>query len=830
MSSLSEPIPSPWEGEEMETPPMMAELAASSEEEKKDVEAAAFSAAFGKGGDGRAGGGSHAPPAVAAAPLPSQPHRWTSLAPFSIPRRDPFDPMSLFGVRVKAFPPDSRTVVGDDHGPLRGGDVVTAVNGFCVYEPEEGRALLDFESVVEIMKGTVPGEALQMAVLRRTEAEAEAEERAAGRTRKGKEPRRKRERIEAPPLASGAAPPEVIDLCSEDEAGEQDGVVAEVGEELPPGAESSGATPPAEPAAAPPPKSREGRKRTEAGGPREEAYGQEQEQMQMQHQKQEQEREREQEQEQEQEQVEEQQQVEEQEQMQMQMQMQMQKSSPALPEDPIPYVIEIGPEIEAGDFITVRVPVRPPQKDGGRAEATTGRGGRRGSTEVLGIICPEPIPAAPAPPGQAPPRRYIRIVAPGRDASPRKPQARWDAVLISPTRRLNQRKRSLPSSPGKRNGIGYRGTTASSSSSSNLDGSGERWDIQWEDYSQGSSRVGRAYQVQALPRPRGSEGSRTDSEAKPPPGGHRVEDCTDEPPPMYDAVWDPARADEATRQGQQVDAFLESLATNETTAGMQALHDSNYLVEHARTKLAILRDRDAPEVQGYALSTAQFQRFRLEIAYSRKSFSAIAASLGISKTAALVHYYSVYKQGEDYEALKNRLHHEVDTCHVCEDGGDLLCCDGCVRAFHLQCLTPPLEKIPSGKWFCSRCSSKRAKRPMNQSAGPRVEALAPSSCSNSGEESSNSRKKLKVCIAIGCNKFKQRNNNGFCRAHYNEVKQGKKVDVGDEGSVSTSASLSSAPLTQSDRDMQIAKARQEKGSNSISSMSSTDSFARRRKS
>ncbi|KAL7849299.1 hypothetical protein SRHO_G00209220 [Serrasalmus rhombeus] len=49
-----------------------------------------------------------------------------------------------------------------------------------------------------------------------------------------------------------------------------------------------------------------------------------------------------------------------------------------------------------------------------------------------------------------------------------------------------------------------------------------------------------------------------------------------------------------------------------------------------------------------------------------------------------------------------------DECSVCKDGGELICCDGCPRAFHLNCLVPPLTSIPSGTWRCKFCNGSRA--------------------------------------------------------------------------------------------------------------------------
>lgn len=43
-------------------------------------------------------------------------------------------------------------------------------------------------------------------------------------------------------------------------------------------------------------------------------------------------------------------------------------------------------------------------------------------------------------------------------------------------------------------------------------------------------------------------------------------------------------------------------------------------------------------------------------------------------------------------------------CRICKDGGELLCCDSCPSAYHTFCLNPPLDTIPDGDWKCPRCS------------------------------------------------------------------------------------------------------------------------------
>ncbi|KAM4748618.1 transcription intermediary factor 1-alpha [Rhinophrynus dorsalis] len=44
-----------------------------------------------------------------------------------------------------------------------------------------------------------------------------------------------------------------------------------------------------------------------------------------------------------------------------------------------------------------------------------------------------------------------------------------------------------------------------------------------------------------------------------------------------------------------------------------------------------------------------------------------------------------------------------DWCAVCQNGGELLCCDKCPKVFHLSCHVPTLMNFPSGEWICTFC-------------------------------------------------------------------------------------------------------------------------------
>lgn len=89
----------------------------------------------------------------------------------------------------------------------------------------------------------------------------------------------------------------------------------------------------------------------------------------------------------------------------------------------------------------------------------------------------------------------------------------------------------------------------------------------------------------------------------------------------------------------------------------------------------------------------------------------VVRDVGISVTPVPVGVPDpAFVDGESAEA-------ETVVCMVCgiaEPGHELLLCDwgggtGCSSACHLACCDPPLDAVPDGEWFCSRCQDRCAK-------------------------------------------------------------------------------------------------------------------------
>ncbi|XP_071715648.1 increased DNA methylation 1-like isoform X2 [Rutidosis leptorrhynchoides] len=62
-----------------------------------------------------------------------------------------------------------------------------------------------------------------------------------------------------------------------------------------------------------------------------------------------------------------------------------------------------------------------------------------------------------------------------------------------------------------------------------------------------------------------------------------------------------------------------------------------------------------------------------------------------------------------------------DSCGLCGDGGELICCDNCPSTFHLKCLC--VQELPEGNWYCSKCSCWICENVVNNNDGSSLGAL-----------------------------------------------------------------------------------------------------------
>ena len=222
-------------------------------------------------------------------------------------------------------------------------------------------------------------------------------------------------------------------------------------------------------------------------------------------------------------------------------------------------------------------------------------------------------------------------------------------------------------------------------------------------------------------------------------------------------LWDPVRADEAERRGEDIDGFLsKARGLSQTEMFMDLLHRVNYSVESAKWNLnQILRWSGG--IQSSDLSSDEAERFRILVERRKinKFFLRLLPNeIGRSRCDCLIHYYrwkakcpevyrkikSVWKKRHRNAGLRevpipdelntSESFDPTDFCTICGDGGSLIVCDFCDSAYHFQtCLDPPLtsEEVPEGKWSCPKCERKEARAVRAELRSSETRILSPDS-------------------------------------------------------------------------------------------------------
>ncbi|OWZ10585.1 hypothetical protein PHMEG_00016548 [Phytophthora megakarya] len=201
--------------------------------------------------------------------------------------------------------------------------------------------------------------------------------------------------------------------------------------------------------------------------------------------------------------------------------------------------------------------------------------------------------------------------------------------------------------------------------------------------------------------------------------------------PQYRQRWGWRNDERPKLSPSETVAFVRTYAwPKETEMALQCLFEADYDVPKA---VESIHDARHEKLRLKREETERVQKCIFEKAMDRhgKKFHIVKRRLGRTVTAReLVSKFYLWKNTPEYEKWHDGQREKkrkkeakriarqrpaadqhMEFCEICLKGGKLLCCDGCERAYHLNCVRPALLDVPEGDWFCSHCRDANLKTP-----------------------------------------------------------------------------------------------------------------------
>ncbi|CAH2322716.1 chromodomain-helicase-DNA-binding 4 isoform X1 [Pelobates cultripes] len=112
-------------------------------------------------------------------------------------------------------------------------------------------------------------------------------------------------------------------------------------------------------------------------------------------------------------------------------------------------------------------------------------------------------------------------------------------------------------------------------------------------------------------------------------------------------------------------------------------------------------------------SSSEEDDLEVESDYDEGSMNSLSVSDGStsksSRSRKRLRASKKKKKGEEETQVGGGDGYETDHqdyCEVCQQGGEIILCDTCPRAYHMVCLDPDMDKAPEGKWSCPHCEKE----------------------------------------------------------------------------------------------------------------------------